>query len=146
MRTITATVALMAGCMVAAGCAGAPAATTSTAQSPQTPAAVSPVTTSPTKAPEPVKPVGHTINPHKVQWQKAVAKGRDVKLTWWSGVAPCTVLDHVKVTETARRVTLTIYEGAKSKDVSCIMIAIQKTTIVKLKSPLGHRKLVDGAK
>ena len=77
-----------------------------------------------------------------------MSKGRQVRLTWWSGVEPCTVLDRVKVKETRKRVTITLYEGpsAKARNVSCIMIAIQKTTTVKLKKALGKRVLVDGAK
>lgn len=134
--------------MLATGCGAtestsSPATTVST-----TPASSDAATTAPAKKPEPVKPFGRTVNTHKVGWEKASAKGRTVRLTWWSGVAPCSVLDHVKVTETGRKVTLTIYEGTapKAKNASCIMIAVQKTTVVKLKHALGHRKLVDGAK
>ncbi|TMR39102.1 hypothetical protein ETD85_03065 [Nonomuraea zeae] len=109
-----------------------------------------PVTTAPTKSPEPVKPTGDAINVHKVRWTKAtpVSKNKKVKLTWWSGVAPCTVLDRVKVKETAKRVTITLYEGTgpKAANVACIMIAVEKTTTVKLKKALGTRKIVDGAK
>ncbi|NRQ31397.1 hypothetical protein HII36_06025 [Nonomuraea sp. NN258] len=113
------------------------------------PATTTPTTT-PTKAPEPVKPTGDAVNPHKIRWSKAkpVSKGKAVKLTWWSGVAPCTVLHKVKVKETRKRVAITLYEGTspKAKNVSCIMIAVEKTTTVKLKRPLGKRKIVDGAK
>ncbi|MEO3869693.1 hypothetical protein ABGB18_12755 [Nonomuraea sp. B12E4] len=138
--------------VLATGCGTAPpaerAAPATTASKP--PVVADPVTTTPTKGPEPVKPTGNAINVHKTRWTKAtpVAKGRQVKLTWWSGVAPCTVLDEVKVKETAKRVTITLYEGTspKAKNVSCIMIAVEKTTTVKLKKALGKRKLVDGAK
>ncbi|WP_246609441.1 hypothetical protein [Nonomuraea rhizosphaerae] len=109
-----------------------------------------PVATTPAKKPEPVRPTGDTINTHKVRWTKAkyVSKGRKLHLTWWSGVAPCSVLDRVKVKETRKRVTVTLYEGTapKAKNTACIMIAVEKTTTVKLKSPLAKRKLVDGAK
>ncbi|NUS08987.1 MAG: hypothetical protein HOV97_41255 [Nonomuraea sp.] len=111
---------------------------------------VTPVTTAPTKSPEPVKPTGDAINVHKVRWTKAtpVSHGKKVKLTWWSGVAPCTVLHKVKVKETAKKVTVTLYEGTspKARNVSCIMIAVEKTTTVKLKHAVGKRKLVDGGK
>ncbi|MEV4889110.1 hypothetical protein ACFWYW_36770 [Nonomuraea sp. NPDC059023] len=109
-----------------------------------------PVEQTPPKGPEPVKPVADTINTRKVPFAKAKSfdKGRKVRLTWESGVAPCTVLARVKVKETRGKVTITLYEGTprKAKDVACIMIAIQKTTTVKLKAPLGKRKIVDGAK
>ncbi|MFI7105194.1 hypothetical protein ACIBK9_02690 [Nonomuraea sp. NPDC050227] len=144
------TATLLAGSLVlATGCATSPPAARPL---PQTPAehVVTPVTTAPSKAPEPVKPTGDAINVHKVRWTKAtaVARGKQVRLTWWSGVEPCTVLDKVKVKETAKKVTITLYEGTspKAKDVSCIMLALEKTTTVKLKHALGKRKLVDGAK
>ncbi|TDC10933.1 hypothetical protein E1267_02890 [Nonomuraea longispora] len=104
----------------------------------------------PSKAPKQVKPTGNAINVHKARWTKAkpVSKGKKLQLTWQSGVEPCTVLDRVKVKETSKRVTVTLYEGTspKAENVSCIMIAIEKTTTVKLKKPLGKRKVVDGAK
>ncbi|MFC4112705.1 hypothetical protein [Nonomuraea zeae] len=146
------TATLMAGCLVlATSCGAAPPAERVAASTPDKPPVVAnPVTTAPTKSPEPVKPTGDAINVHKVRWTKAtpVSKNKKVKLTWWSGVAPCTVLDRVKVKETAKRVTITLYEGTgpKAANVACIMIAVEKTTTVKLKKALGTRKIVDGAK
>ncbi len=101
-----------------------------------------------TAEPTPVKPQGGTFNPHKVRWTSAkpIKKGRYLKITWWSGVAPCWVLDRVKVKETAKKVTVTLYEGSDKDGGMCILIATKKTTIVKLKTPLGDRKIVDGAK
>ncbi|GAA2291195.1 hypothetical protein GCM10010149_43020 [Nonomuraea roseoviolacea subsp. roseoviolacea] len=149
---------LLAGCVVLAmGCgtamptgqAGSPTGGQAASPAPHTPASASAVT-SPPKGPKPVKPTGDAVNVRKVPWQKAkpVAKGRAVQLVWSSGVEPCTVLDRVKVKETGKTVTITLYEGAspKARNVACIMIAIEKTTTVKLKTPLGHRKIVDGAK
>lgn len=154
MRTMTAT--LLAGCLVlATSCGTATTPSTSGKPSADKPPVVSdPVTTAPTKvpakAPEPVKPTGDAINVHKVRWTKAkaVSKGKKVQLTWWSGVAPCTVLDRVKVKETGKRVTITLYEGTapKARNTSCIMIAVEKTTTVKLKKSLGKRKVADGTK
>lgn len=146
------TATLLAGSLVlATGCATAePPAKQATSPTTGAPVEVSPVTTAPTKKPQPVKPTGNAVNVHKVRWTKAkvYAKGKRVRLTWWSGVAPCTVLHKVKVKETAKKVTITLYEGAspKAKDVSCIMIAIEKTTTVKLKKAIGKRKIVDGSK
>ncbi|MDP9847321.1 hypothetical protein [Streptosporangium lutulentum] len=110
-----------------------------------------PPRTEPTEGtPKPVKPEGHADNPHKVRWLKATPSkdGRSLRIVWWSGVEPCTVLDRVTVRETATQVTVTLWEGSSSKaqNVACIEIAIQKTTTVKLKQPLGNRKIVDGAK
>ncbi|MFI7617753.1 hypothetical protein ACIBP6_41675 [Nonomuraea terrae] len=151
------TATLLAGLVLAAGCGaqGGPSAepaASSTAERP--PVVSSPVASAPSTAPpngpETVKPVGDAVNVREVRWTKAepVSDGRKVRLTWWSGVAPCTVLDRVSVKETAKDVTITLYEGAspKAKDMSCIMIAIEKTTTVDLDKALGKRKLVDGAK
>ncbi|WP_235030161.1 hypothetical protein [Nonomuraea solani] len=146
------TATLLAGCLVlATGCGAAQPAGSAAPSTPEKPPVVSnPVTTTPTKGPEPVKPTRNAINVHKIQWTKAkpVSKGRKIQLTWWSGVAPCTVLSRVKVTETGKKVTITLYEGTapKAKNMSCIMIAVEKTTTVKLKKALGKRKVVDGAK
>ncbi|GAA3662312.1 hypothetical protein GCM10022224_027670 [Nonomuraea antimicrobica] len=146
------TATLLAGSLVlATSCGTAPPVERAASSAPAKPPVVSkPVTTTPTKAPEPVKPTGDAINVHKVRWTKAkpVSKGKKIQLTWWSGVAPCTVLDRVKVTETSKKVTITLYEGTspKARNVSCIMIAIEKTTTVTLKKALGKRKVVDGAK
>ncbi|GAA0852203.1 hypothetical protein ACFQVD_28990 [Streptosporangium amethystogenes subsp. fukuiense] len=100
--------------------------------------------------PRPTRPEGHTENPRKVRWLKATPSkdGRSLRITWWSGVEPCNVLDRVTVRETAKRVTVTLWEGPSSKaqNVACIEIAIQKVTTVKLKKPLGARKVVDGAR
>ncbi|MEU6407933.1 hypothetical protein [Microbispora sp. NPDC046933] len=114
------------------------------------PAAASPPGTAPAGTPSPVTPAGPTLNPRKVPWESATPAddGRSLDVVWWSGVEPCSVLDRVEVTETAREVTVTLYEGQdrRSPDAVCIAIAILKTTKVHLKAPLDGRKVVDGAK
>ncbi|MFJ2028363.1 hypothetical protein [Streptosporangium sp. NPDC087985] len=100
--------------------------------------------------PKPTRPEGHTDNPRKVAWltAKPSKDGRSLRVTWWSGVEPCHVLDRVTVRETSKRVTVTLWEGpsSKVKNALCIDIAIQKVTTVKLKAPLGERKMIDGAR
>lgn len=143
---------LLAGCLVLlTGCGTAtPPSQAAATTAPAAPVSSDAAAGTPTKGPEPVKPTGDAINTRKIPWTaaKAVDRGRKVRITWWSGVAPCTVLDRVRVKETGTKVTITLYEGTapNAKDVSCIAIAIEKTTVVKLKSPLGKRKIVDGAK
>ncbi|MEN3535025.1 hypothetical protein AAH991_07935 [Microbispora sp. ZYX-F-249] len=104
----------------------------------------------PSGAPSPVTPAGPTLNPRKVPWESATptGDGRSLDVVWWSGVEPCNVLDRVEVTETAREVTVTLYEGQdrRSPDAMCIAIAVLKSTKVQLKAPLDGRKVVDGAK
>jgi hypothetical protein len=55
-----------------------------------------------------------------------------VRLTWWSGVAPCSVLDSIGVTQTGRAFTLTIREGADQHGVACIELAMLKAAVVDL--------------
>ncbi len=55
-----------------------------------------------------------------------------VRVSWWSGVEPCYVLDSVLVERTGMNVTITIREGADRLDVACIEIAMLKATIVDL--------------
>jgi hypothetical protein len=55
-----------------------------------------------------------------------------VKVTWWSGVEPCNVLDSVKVDRSATEVVLTLIEGSSDLNAICIEIAEQKSTIVDL--------------
>ncbi|MFF0310858.1 hypothetical protein ACFYSC_25810 [Streptosporangium sp. NPDC004379] len=100
--------------------------------------------------PMPVRPEGHTVNPRKARWltAKPSKDGRSLRVVWWSGVEPCSVLDRVSVKETSRRVTVTLWEGPSSRkqNVACIDIAVKKVTTVKLKAPLGKRKVIDGAR
>jgi hypothetical protein len=55
-----------------------------------------------------------------------------VRLTWWSGVEPCIVLDSVAVARTGSDIRLTVREGADRLDVACIEIAMLKATLVDL--------------
>ncbi|WP_214103336.1 hypothetical protein [Acrocarpospora catenulata] len=95
----------------------------------------------------PVKPTPGTVNQHKVQWISAKPyKQKSLKVTWWGGPQECRPLARVKVTETKKKVTVTLYEGSIKDNGMCIMIAVKKSTIIKLKAPLGKRKVVDGAR
>jgi hypothetical protein len=103
----------------------------------------------PAASPTPVTPVGNTLGTHKTKWISATpsADGRSLRLVWWSGVEPCTVLDRVEVAESTDKVVVTLYEGQDRRhpDAVCIAMAIQKTTTVTLSAPLGSRRVVDGA-
>jgi hypothetical protein len=131
--------------------AAAPAGSATTATTPSQPVAgtVAPKV-EPTRGARPVKPTGDADDPRKVPWLKVRPhkNGRTLRVVWWSGVEPCNVLDRVTVKETSKRVTVTLWEGPSSKaqNVACIEIAIQKSTTVRLKKPLGKRKVVDGAR
>ncbi|ADG86980.1 hypothetical protein [Thermobispora bispora] len=104
----------------------------------------------PEPSPSPVTPAGNTVAPRKVPWTEVTASpdGRTLTVVWWSGVEPCHVLDRVEVAESRDKVTITLYEGAdrRSPDAACIMLAVRKSTEVRLRAPLGGRQVADGAR
>ena len=55
-----------------------------------------------------------------------------VKVSWWSGVEPCNVLDSVRVERSGTDIAITIVEGSSDLDAMCIEIAQLKATIVDL--------------
>jgi hypothetical protein len=55
-----------------------------------------------------------------------------IKVTWWSGVEPCNVLDSVKVDRSGTAITIQLIEGSNDVNAICIEIAQQKATIVDL--------------
>ena len=76
------------------------------------------------------------LNPHPVgaNLLEPAIDGRHVivKVTWWSGVEPCNVLDSVTVDRTGNTIVLTLIEGSADANAICIELAQQKATIVDL--------------
>lgn len=76
------------------------------------------------------------LNPHPVAAMtlEPNVDGRHVtvKLSWYSGVEPCYVLDSVKVDQAGDEIVLTIVEGSSDPNAACIEIAQLKATIVDL--------------
>jgi hypothetical protein len=81
--------------------------------------------------PKPGQKNAHPVGAAKVE---ASVDGRHVlvKLTWYSGVEPCSVLDSVRVERSGANVALTLVEGASDLGVACIDIAQLKATIIDL--------------
>jgi hypothetical protein len=85
-----------------------------------------------------VTPTQGLINQHPVSVQlvraAADSHGARAELRWWSGVAPCNVLDSVTIEkdEAAKTIKLTVIEGSGRGDVACIDIAQLKATVVDL--------------
>ncbi|HEX8026738.1 MAG TPA: hypothetical protein VF484_11095 [Candidatus Limnocylindrales bacterium] len=83
-----------------------------------------------------VVPQPGTQDPHPVSVVRirAAVDGHHVviELRWWSGVAPCSILDSVKVERDGTTVTLTPMEGSGGGQVACIDIAQLKSTVVDL--------------
>ncbi len=99
--------------------------------------------------PQRVRPRPGMADVHPVAWEKArqAASGRALKVTYWTGVEPCNVLDHVDVRYGSREITLTLYEGhdPAEPDTACIEVAVQRVVEVRLDEPVQGRKIVDGA-
>ena len=55
-----------------------------------------------------------------------------VKVTWWSGVEPCNVLDSVLVDRSGTDITIQLVEGTSDANAICMEMAAQKSTIVDL--------------
>ncbi|HUQ77469.1 MAG TPA: hypothetical protein VM427_01185 [Patescibacteria group bacterium] len=55
-----------------------------------------------------------------------------VKLTWYSGVEPCNVLDSIEISRSGTDIAITPFEGTGNANAMCIEIAVLKATIVDL--------------
>jgi hypothetical protein len=111
-----------------------------------TPSSPSPA---PSAVASPVRPRGGTYAPHPVQFTGVtqLRGGRELKITWWSGVEPCHVLDRVAVAETSETVRITLFEGRdpRRRNQPCVLLAVRKQTVVTLRTSLDQRKIIDGA-
>ena len=83
-----------------------------------------------------VQPVPGRLNPRSVTpiALRASVDGRHVlvKLTWYGGVDPCSVLDSVRIGRSGMDISLTPAEGSSDPNAICIEIAVLKATIVDL--------------
>lgn len=83
-----------------------------------------------------VVPKAGQLNPHPVSATNLQASvgGRRVlvKVSWYSGVEPCNVLDSVKVERNGTNIAITPIEGTGDANVACIELAVLKATIVDL--------------
>lgn len=83
-----------------------------------------------------VLPKPGQLKPHPVgvTLLEAAVDGRSVtvKVSWYSGVEPCYVLDSVRIDEGANEFVLTVIEGTSDPNAACIEIAMYKATIVDL--------------
>jgi hypothetical protein len=86
--------------------------------------------------PKLVRPQPGRANPHPVVAiaVQASVDGRHVlvKLTWYGGVEPCSVLDSVRVERSGTDIALSPVEGSSDPNAVCIEIALLKATIVDL--------------
>ncbi|WP_083957898.1 hypothetical protein [Herbidospora mongoliensis] len=96
--------------------------------------------------PKVVKVQKGALSPKKVRWLTAKPHMRGVRVVWWSGVEPCTVLTKVVVKETKKTVRITLYDGSVKDAGMCVAMAIKKATYVRLKNPVGKRVILDGSR
>lgn len=103
-----------------------------------------------TGRPQRVRPQPGMADVRPVGWEKArqTPDGRKLRITYWSGVEPCNVLDRVEVTYEPKEITVTLFEGhdPNAEDVACIEIALKKVVMVALEQPVDGRRIVDGAR
>lgn len=98
--------------------------------------------------PKRVQPVPGATDLRKQTFQSAPAAGaQSLAVRFWSGVEPCYVLGRVDVTETAERVTVTLWTGSGpgSAGLACVQMAAYYQVVVQLQAPLGTRTVIDGA-
>lgn len=87
-------------------------------------------------------------NTHTVTWDRAdVISSKVVRIYFYGGVEPCSVLDSVKVEESGDSVRITLRAGSDpaKPDAMCIQIAKYKAVDVTLSEPVGDRMIVDGS-
>lgn len=87
-------------------------------------------------------------NTHTVTWDRAdVISPRVVRIYFYGGVEPCSVLDEVLVEESGDSVRITLRSGSDpaKPDAMCIQIAKYKAVDVTLSEPVGDRMIVDGS-
>jgi hypothetical protein len=72
---------------------------------------------------------------------------RAVDVRFWSGIEPCSVLDHVDVAYGSATVTITLFQGSDPNAgmVACPDIAMLKQVTVTLDQNLAGRRIIDGA-
>lgn len=101
------------------------------------------------EGPQRVQPRPGMADLRKIRWEKARqgSGGRSLLVTYWSGVEPCNVLDHIEVDYKPSRIVVTLYEGhdPAEGDVACIELALLKEVVVELDQPVRGRQIVDGA-
>lgn len=80
------------------------------------------------------QPGQHDVRAVNVQLVRSAIDGHHVtlELRWWSGVAPCSVLDSVDVSRDGSTYAITVNEGSSGQQVACIDIAQLKATVVDL--------------
>jgi len=105
----------------------------------------------PQRRPQPliVVPRSGMANIRSMAFTSATVRSDDrtLDVRFWSGVEPCSVLDHVEVAYGTDAVTITLFEGSDPSAgmVACPDIAMLNQVTVQLAQALAGRRIVDGA-
>lgn len=106
----------------------------------------SPGTPGPDK-PRLLTPVPGLRDVHPIRWTKVTAgpDSRSLTVAFWS--EPCIDLDHVGVAEEPHQVVVTLYVGTSPSEENqpCAQTAEYLGVKVSMSSPLGSRRVVNGA-
>ncbi len=102
-----------------------------------------------TNKPRRVTPRPGMSDLHKIDWLRAKrgSHGRSVVVTYWTGVEPCSVLDHVDVVYRNKTIVLTLWEGYDPDRANepCPEIAVLNSVHVTLRAGTAGWTLQDGA-
>jgi hypothetical protein len=86
-------------------------------------------------------------NVHEISWVYAESlDSRTVRIYYYAGIEPCTVLDHVDVAYNSRTIAITLYTGSdpSAADQACAALARATAVDVTLDQPADGRTFVDG--
>jgi hypothetical protein len=95
-----------------------------------------------------VEPNPHLLGQVSIPWHRAQVfdHGRAVRIFFFGGARRCGGLNRVKVLGRRNTVTVTLYEGHDPGANYCpVTKALEKKVDIRLRTPLRHRRLVDGA-
>jgi len=125
--------------------------TNGSASGPNASVATLPCLPGPQRRPQPlvVVPRSGMANVQPIAFASAAVRSDDrtVDVRFWSGIEPCSVLDHVDVEYGVDTVTITLFDGSDPDAgmAACPDIAMLKQVTVPLDQDLAGRRIVDGA-
>lgn len=91
-------------------------------------------------------PGAESPRPHSYEKVKKLDEEK-LRVFFYQGVAPCSVLDRVEVEYGTETVQVTLFVGSApaSEDVACIEIAVYNFVDVELDESIAGREILDGA-
>jgi hypothetical protein len=87
------------------------------------------------------------VRPYRFEQAKLIS-GNRVRIFFYQGVPPCSVLDRVDVQyrEASIEVTLQVGRDQTDEDTACIELAVYNYVDVELEEPHDGRRIVDGSR